>query len=97
MVNASLYYSIHIVHYSISGVVMLRVSLNRSAFQLALTRSNLSQKELAHALGVSRTLLSQVIGGKRDPSPMVRKRLLEYFRDQSFDDLFTIDGDGHAG
>jgi DNA-binding XRE family transcriptional regulator len=97
MFSVSHYYNMQIVNYSISGVAMLRVSLNRPAFELALTRSNLSQKELAHALGVSRALLSQVMCGKRDPSPMIRKRLLEYFTDCSFDDLFIIDGDGHAG
>ena len=75
---------------------MVRVSLKRQIFDIAITRRNLSQKELARELGVSRALLSQVVGGKKEPSAMMRKRLLEYFPEYSFDDLFTIEegGDG---
>jgi putative transcriptional regulator len=58
---------------------MVRVSLRRPIFDIAITRRNLSQKDLARELGISRALLSQVIGGKKEPSAMIRKRLLEYF------------------
>jgi putative transcriptional regulator len=70
---------------------MVRVSLKRSIFDIAITRRNLSQKELARELGISRALLSQVVGGKKEPSAMMRKRLLEYFQEYSFDDLFNIE------
>ena len=75
---------------------MLRVSLKRQTFDIAITRRNLSQKDLARELGVSRALLSQVLGGKKEPSAMMRKRLLSYFQDYTFDDLFTIEAGGHG-
>jgi len=75
---------------------MLRVSLKRQTFDIAITRRNLSQKDLARELGVSRALLSQVLGGKKEPSAMMRKRLLEYFCDYTFDDLFTIEEGGNG-
>jgi putative transcriptional regulator len=78
---------------------MVRVSLRRPIFDIAITRRNLSQKDLARELGISRALLSQVVGGKKEPSAMIRKRLLEYFQEYSFDDLFIIDegGNGDCG
>jgi len=76
---------------------MVRVSLKRPIFDIAITRRNLSQKDLARELGISRALLSQVVGGKKEPSAMMRKRLLEYFQEYSFDDLFIIKEDSSGG
>ncbi len=75
---------------------MVRVSLKRPVFDIAITRRNLSQKDLARELGISRALLSQVVGGKKEPSAMMRKRLLEYFQEYSFDDLFIIEEGGNG-
>ncbi|MDO8689676.1 MAG: helix-turn-helix transcriptional regulator [Dehalococcoidia bacterium] len=69
---------------------MLRVSLNREAFEIAMTRRNLSRKSLAQKLGFSRCYMSQVANGRKEPSPAMRERLLQYFKDHKFDDLFTI-------
>ncbi len=74
---------------------MVRVSLKRQVFDIAITRRNLSQKDLARELGISRALLSQVVGGKKEPSAMMRKRFLEYFQEYSFDDLFIIEEGGN--
>jgi len=77
---------------------MLRVSLNREAFEIAMTRRNLSRKSLAQKLGFSRCYMSLVANGRKEPSPAMRERLLHYFRDHKFDDLFIIrqDGDGNG-
>jgi len=78
---------------------MLRVTIKRDAFEVAITRRNLSQKRLAEKLQISRSYLSEIVNGKRPASPLVRQRLLEYFKDYSFDDLFAIEesGNGHRG
>jgi transcriptional regulator with XRE-family HTH domain len=76
---------------------MLTVILNRNCFDKAITRRNLSCKGLAHELGVSRCYLSRVISGKIEPSAAIRQRLLDFFKDCTFDDLFTIEEDGHDG
>ncbi|MEN8615479.1 helix-turn-helix transcriptional regulator [Dehalogenimonas sp. THU2] len=75
---------------------MVKVILKRQPFDVALAKKNLSQRALARKLGMSRSYLSQLVTGKRPPSAYMRQRFLEFFRDCSFDDLFTIEEDGGA-
>lgn len=76
---------------------MLKVILNRNYLERAVTRRNLSRRGLASELGVSRCYLSRVICGRIEPSAAIRQRLLDFFKDCTFDDLFTIEEDGHDG
>lgn len=77
---------------------MVRVSLNRQVLEIAVVRRNISQNGLAQKLGISKSYLSLVVTGKREPSAAMRQRILDYLRDYTFDDLFVIeageDGDG---
>lgn len=77
---------------------MVRVSLNRQVLEIAIVRRNISQNGLAQKLGISKSYLSLVVTGKREPSAAMRQRILDYLRDYTFDDLFVIeageDGDG---
>ncbi len=75
---------------------MLRVVLNRDAFEVAMTRRNLSRKSLAQKLGFSRAYMSQVANGRKEPSAAMRERLLHYFKGYTFDDLFTIERNGNG-
>ena len=70
---------------------MLKVNLKRDAFEIAITRRNLSQKRLAEKLSISRSYLSEIVTGKRPASAFMRQRLMDYFRDYTFDDLFIIE------
>jgi len=70
---------------------MVRVILNRQAFEVAMTKKNLSQRDLAEKIGFSRSHVSHVINGRREPSPMMRRVILEKLRDYTFDDLFLIE------
>jgi transcriptional regulator with XRE-family HTH domain len=70
---------------------MLRVNLKRDAFEIAITRRNLSQKRLAEKLHISRSYLSEIVTGKRPASAFMRQRLMDYLRDYTFDDLFIIE------
>ena len=75
---------------------MIRVKVNRIAFETALTRKNLSQRDLAEMIGFSRAHLSHIINGRREPSPMMRRVILQHLPEYTFDDLFIIeenDGD----
>jgi len=76
---------------------MIKVILNRNSIEKAITRRNLSRKGFAYELGISRCYLSRIISGKVEPSAAMRQRLLDYLRDCTFDDLFTIEEDGHGG
>ena len=78
---------------------MIRVKVNRIAFETALTRKNLSQRDLAEMIGFSRAHLSHIINGRREPSPTMRRVILQHLPEYTFDDLFIIEesGDDHQG
>jgi len=75
---------------------MVKVKLNRTAFEVAMTRKNLSQRDLAEQIGFSRSHVSHIINGRREPSPAMRRLILEHLREYTFDDLFIIE-DGKNG
>jgi putative transcriptional regulator len=74
---------------------MVRVKLNQRAFEVAMTRRNLSQRDLAEKIGFSRSHISHIINGRREPSPVLRRLILEYLREYTFDDLFIIEESGN--
>ena len=75
---------------------MVKVKLNRTTFEVAMTRKNLSQRDLAEKIGFSRSHVSHIINGRREPSPAMRRLILEHLREYTFDDLFIIE-DGKNG
>ena len=70
---------------------MVRVKVKRNAFETALSRKNLSQRDLAEMIGFSRAHLSHIINGRREPSPMMRRAILQHLPEYTFDDLFIIE------
>ena len=75
---------------------MVKVKLNRTVFEVAMTRKNLSQRDLAEKIGFSRSHVSHIINGRREPSPAMRRLILEHLREYTFDDPFIIE-DGKNG
>lgn len=75
---------------------MVRVKVNRHAFEVALSKKNLSQRDLAELIGFSRSHVSFIISGKREPSAVMRRAILERLVDYTFDDLFTIEENGNG-
>ena len=75
---------------------MVRVKVNQRAFEVALSKKNLSQRDLAELIGFSRSHVSFIINGKREPSAVMRRLILEHLCDYTFDDLFIIE-DGSNG
>jgi len=69
---------------------MVKVKLKPGIIENILARKSLSQNGLAVKLGISSGYISQLLNGKRLPSPEMRKKFLTYFGDLSFDDLFEI-------
>ena len=70
-----------------------RVLLKAQALWDLLQRLNISQNELARAMGTTSGYLSQIISGKRCASPDMRRRLLSALGNPPFDDLFILDRD----
>ncbi len=56
-----------------------------------ITRRNLSQNELAELAGISSGYLSQLISGRKSPSPEVRRRLQKALDITGFDVLFVLE------
>ncbi len=75
---------------------MVRVSVNKGAFDVALARRNLTQTELASEMHTNRQYLSQIVCGKRPVSPLMRQRLLDHLKGCRFDDLFVIEENGNG-
>lgn len=56
-----------------------------------ITRRNMSQNELARRSDISSGYLSQLISGRRSPSPDVRKRIQAALGVSEFEELFTME------
>ena len=69
---------------------MVKVKLKSGVIENILAHKNLSQNGLAGKLGISSGYISQLLNGKRLPSPEMREKFLTYFNDLGFDDLFEI-------
>ena len=67
-----------------------RVVLNAVALWRLLDQRNISQNELARQVGTSSGYMSDLVSGKRSPSPQMRRRLQQVLRVADFDDLFII-------
>jgi len=70
----------------------MKVKLKAQAIRRILARKNLSQNWLAQRLGTSSGYMSQMLAGRRSPSPQMRRQILEALQDYEFDDLFTLRG-----
>ena len=56
-----------------------------------ITRRNMSQNELARRSDISSGYLSQLISGRKNPSPDVRKRIQAALEVDQFDELFDLE------
>lgn len=69
---------------------MLKVTLKTRATEEMLIRKGKTRAWLAFKLDSSSGYISQILSGKRNPSPRLRGRLLQIFKGSKFDDLFII-------
>ena len=67
-----------------------RVLLNPASVWRLLDQRDISQNKLASLCGLSSGYMSQLMGGKRSPSPRVRARMQEVLGVTNFDDLFVM-------
>lgn len=70
-----------------------RVKLDDRAVWDHLNRLNISQNELVRRVGLTSGYLSQLITGKRRPSPQTRELLQQVLGGVSFDDIFVMEHD----
>ncbi len=68
----------------------MKVKLKAQAIRRILARKNLSQNWLAQRIGTSSDYMSQMMAGRRHPSPQMRGKILDVLPDCAFDDLFTL-------
>ena len=68
-----------------------RVMLKPEPVWERINRRNMSQNELARQVEISSGYLSQLINGRKSPSPGVRKRLQTALECDRFDDLFVLE------
>ena len=68
-----------------------RVKLRPVPVWELITERNMSQNELARKVGISSGYLSQLISGRKCPSPEVRRKLQAALEVDSFKDLFLME------
>ncbi len=66
-----------------------RVKLKPEPVWEQINRRNMSQNELARLAEISSGYLSQLMSGRKSPSPDVRRRLQAALELSQFDDLFV--------
>ena len=74
-------------------IAMIRVKVNRPAFEIALRRHNLAQVDLSKKIGCSRGYISNILNNRSEPSPCMRRLILDQLPGYTFDDLFIIEQD----
>lgn len=68
-----------------------RVRLRPEPVWEQITQRNISQNELARLARISSGYLSQLISGRKSPSPEVRRRLQAALEISQFDELFVLE------
>ena len=68
-----------------------RVKIRSDQVWELINRRNMSQNELASLSGISSGYLSQLITGRKCPSPEVRRRLQAALEISCFEDLFVME------
>ena len=76
--------------FTLTGVAEA-VRLNGAAVWAILHRLNMTKNELAKRCGLATGYLSQLLNGKRNPSPATRQSLQEVLGAE-FDELFIVEG-----
>lgn len=68
----------------------MQVRVKAEKIRKILAERNISQNRLAIYLGTTSGYLSQMVTGKRNPSPNMRERILKALRGYQFNDIFEI-------
>lgn len=70
--------------------MLMKVQIKADRIREIIARRNMSQNRLAQRLGTTSGYLSQLINGKRYPSPKMRENLLKVLDGYDFDELFIL-------
>ena len=68
----------------------VKVCLDEKKIDEQIAKKNLWCKTFAGMVEISPSYLSQLINGKRSPSPELRQKFLKILQCEGFDDLFVI-------
>lgn len=68
----------------------MKVKLKSDVISQIIAKKNISQNGVAKYIGTSNGYFSQMMTGKRNPSPKMREKILKYLNDYKFDDLFKL-------
>jgi len=68
----------------------MKVRIRTANIRKILARKNMSQNWLAFRTRTTSGYMSQMITGKRNPSPQMRQKILQVLKDCEFEDLFKL-------
>lgn len=69
---------------------MQKVKLRGRAIRKILAQKNKSQNWLAQRMSITSGHMAQLLNGDRNPSPKVRQKFQEYFKELNFEQLFSF-------
>ena len=72
------------------GLIKMKVALKADNIRKILSQRNISQNRFAFRVGTTSGYISQMMTGKRNPSPKMRKKILKVLKDCEFEDLFKL-------
>jgi DNA-binding XRE family transcriptional regulator len=67
----------------------MNVEVRATGLRAMRDKKSLTQRELAHALGISQNYIPALESGARRPGPKLRQALMKYFA-CDFEDLFQV-------
>ena len=68
----------------------MKVRIKTANIRKILARKNMSQNWLAFRTRTTSGYMSQMISGKRNPSPKMREKILQVLKGCEFEDLFRL-------
>jgi len=68
----------------------MKVALRANVISEILARKNKSQNWFAYRVETTSGYMSQMMTGKRNPSPKMREKILKFLKEYKFNDIFAL-------
>jgi len=69
----------------------IRVLLNSDNIRILMAKKNMTSRKVSYKLGTTEFYVSQMLSGRRSPSPQMREKIMNVFGRRNWDMIFKID------
>jgi hypothetical protein len=71
----------------------MQVTIKRDVVEKRLTMMNKTMGWLSHQMETDQSYLTRILKDERNPSPVIRQKMMDALGIEKWDELFTIKGD----